>query len=74
MAQPVLAMDIDGVVATVRLDRPGRRNALNETAVTQLGEFFADPPAAVRAAVLLAGGEHFCAGLDLAEHRSRSVY
>ena len=37
MAQPVLAMDIDGVVATVRLDRPGRRNALNETAAAASG-------------------------------------
>ena len=69
-----LTVEIDGNVATVRLRRPERANALNEAAVTGLGEFFASPPAEVRAAVLVAEGEHFCAGLDLAEHRSRSPF
>ena len=69
-----LGVGIEGDVATIRLRRPQRANALNEATITELGEFFAEPPAGVRAAVLLAEGEHFCAGLDLAEHRSRSPF
>jgi enoyl-CoA hydratase/carnithine racemase len=69
-----LSVEISGNVATVRLRRSERANALNEAAVTGLGEFFAAPPAEVRAAVLTAEGAHFCAGLDLAEHRSRSPF
>jgi hypothetical protein len=48
MAQPVLTIDIDGTVATVRLDRPELRDALNKTAVdlvittARLGRFFAE--------------------------------
>jgi (methylthio)acryloyl-CoA hydratase len=39
-------------VATVRLVRPDKRNALNEEAVLRLEAFFAEPPAGVRVAVL----------------------
>ena len=42
-------------MATVRLGRPERANALNETAVRGLGEFFAEPPVSVRAAVCRRG-------------------
>jgi enoyl-CoA hydratase/carnithine racemase len=62
----------DGV-ATLRLARPERRNALSEALVEELGAFFASPPDGVRAAVLQGDGDHFCAGLDLGEHRARTA-
>lgn len=56
-----------GDVAVVRIARPGKRNALNDETVVGIGAFFDAPPSWARAAVLDAEGEHFCAGLDLAE-------
>ena len=67
-----LAVEVDGAVATLRLTRPEQRNALNDALVEEIAGFFADPPADVRAAVLLGEGDHFCAGLDLAEHSRRT--
>lgn len=55
-------------VATVLLDRPARRNAMNldmfEALVARGRELRDDP--GVRAVVLAGNGEAFCAGLDLA--------
>jgi enoyl-CoA hydratase/carnithine racemase len=47
---------------------------MNEAMVLALETFFADPPADVRVALLRAEGEHFCAGLDLAQQESRSAF
>lgn len=57
----------DGPVAVLRLARPARRNALDDSTVLGLETFFSAPPAGVRAVVLDGEGDHFCAGLDLAE-------
>ena len=58
----------DGVLI-VTLSRPAKRNALNAETVEALVTLFsAVPRAGVRAVVLAAAGDHFCAGLDLVEH------
>ena len=57
----------DGPVAVLRLARPAKRNALDDATVLGLEAFFSAPPPDVRAVVLDAEGDHFCAGLDLAE-------
>ena len=72
--RPLLRVEIDGSIAVLRLARPEKRNALNERLVREVGTFFAEPPPAVRAAVLFAEGEHFCAGLDLDEHSRRTPF
>jgi enoyl-CoA hydratase/carnithine racemase len=71
---PDLRIEVDDRVATVRLARAHRRNALSEPLVEALGAFFADPPAEARAALLTADGDHFCAGLDLTEHGERRPF
>ena len=59
----------DDGVWVVTLNRPTKRNALDSYTIEELVEFFATAPrAGVRAIVLAASGDHFCAGLDLAEH------
>lgn len=59
----------DQGVAVISLNRPAKRNALSSATVEELIEVFATlPHADVRAAVLRAEGDHFCAGLDLVEH------
>ncbi|GAA4914058.1 vanillin synthase /trans-feruloyl-CoA hydratase [Actinomycetospora succinea] len=64
---PSLVLDRDGPVAVLRLARPAKRNALDDATVLGLEAFFTAPPDDVRAVVLDAEGEHFSAGLDLAE-------
>jgi (methylthio)acryloyl-CoA hydratase len=62
-----LTVHRDGPVAVLRLARPEKRNALDDTTVLGLETFFTAPPADVRAVVLDAEGDHFSAGLDLSE-------
>ncbi len=63
-----LSVDADGI-ATVTLNRPAKRNALDAGTIEELVSLFsALPRSGVRAVVLNAKGDHFCAGLDLVEH------
>lgn len=70
----LLRIHTEGQIAELVLARPEKRNAINDRLVTQLGEFFASPPDGIAAAVLSAEGEHFCSGLDLAEHSRRTPF
>ena len=69
----LLRIEIGGAVAHIRLNRPAKRNAINDALVAQLQTAFTNLPEAVLAAVLSGEGEHFCAGLDLSELSERSV-
>ncbi|GIL00180.1 MAG: enoyl-CoA hydratase [Alphaproteobacteria bacterium] len=57
----------DGV-AHVGLNRPRKRNAISDRFVEAIAEAVGRAEREARAAVLFGHGEHFCAGLDLAEH------
>ncbi len=65
-----LAVEVDEeAIATVTLNRPAKRNALDAATVEDLVALFSlAPRAGVRAVILRAEGPHFCAGLDLVEH------
>jgi enoyl-CoA hydratase/carnithine racemase len=58
---------IHGPVATLELNRPTKRNAISLAMVAALEQCVRELPASVKAVVLAARGEHFSAGLDLAE-------
>ncbi len=60
-------------VAHIRLNRPDKRNAINDTLVLQLQGAVQQLPPTIKAAVLSGEGSHFCAGLDLSELSERSV-
>jgi enoyl-CoA hydratase/carnithine racemase len=68
-----LQLEIDGALAIVRLNRPAKRNALSDGLVLAVRDAFQNLPPTVRAAVLDGTGEHFCAGLDLAELKERDA-
>ena len=72
-ADSLLTLDVQGAVAHVRLNRPAKRNAINDALIAQLHSAFINLPAGVGAAVLSGAGQHFCAGLDLSELSERSV-
>jgi len=69
----VLLQDIEGPVATLTLNRPDRRNAISDALLAELSAFCDAPPEGVRVAILTGSGEHFCAGLDLAEQVARGA-
>ena len=60
-------------IAVVRLNRPAKRNALNDGLILALRDTFQNLPSSVRAAVVHGAGEHFCAGLDLSELEERDA-
>jgi enoyl-CoA hydratase/carnithine racemase len=60
-------------VAVVTLNRPAKRNALNDGLILAIRDAFQNLPQSVRAAVIDGTGEHFCAGLDLSELSERDA-
>ena len=69
----MLRIETDGAIVHLRLNRPDKRNALNETLVRELQTAFVNLPAEARVAVLSGEGAHFSAGLDLSEVSEQSV-
>ena len=67
-----ILLDVDDLgIATVTLNRPTKRNALNEATIDELIEIFRTLPRdGVRDCVLRGAGDHFSAGLDLVEHHA----
>jgi len=70
----LLRIELCDPLLHVRLMRPAKRNAINDTLVSQLHTTFVNLPASTRAVVLSGEGDHFCAGLDLAELGDRSTF
>jgi methylglutaconyl-CoA hydratase len=67
MEQSPVIYAVEGAVALVTLNRPEKRNALNDALVGALKEALrdADARADVRAVVLTGAGADFCSGADL---------
>lgn len=62
-----------GPVLHVRLNRPAKRNAISDALIQQLHTVFVNVPDSARVAIISGEGDHFCAGLDLAELVERDV-
>lgn len=52
-------------VAFLRLNRPAKRNAIDNETVEGIAAFFAGLPDGIRVVVVSGEGQHFCSGLDL---------
>jgi enoyl-CoA hydratase/carnithine racemase len=70
-----LRCTIDNRIATVTLNRPEKRNALNRAVIDGLTATFADLDKNddVRAVVVRGAGKAFCSGMDLDELRRRQA-
>ncbi|MDQ6850169.1 MAG: crotonase/enoyl-CoA hydratase family protein [Actinomycetota bacterium] len=62
-----------GAVAVLTLNRPAKRNALNDETLLGIERFFTHLPDDVLCIVLAADGDHFSAGLDLSEMGERDT-
>ncbi|MDJ0698306.1 MAG: crotonase/enoyl-CoA hydratase family protein [Woeseiaceae bacterium] len=71
-----VAIDIDGHVAEVRLNRPDKHNAIDLAMFEALSEAAKEVAAnnAVRAVVLTGAGENFCAGIDMGMFQTQFDY
>lgn len=69
----LLAVDISGSIATMRLTRPTKRNAINDALIAALHTAFVNLPEDVRCVILHGEGDHFSAGLDLSEVTEQSA-
>ena len=63
-----------GKIAVLMLKRAEKRNALDDPTVAGIEAFFSALPDSIGAVVLSGEGEHFSAGLDLAELSERDVF
>lgn len=69
----ILVVSVDGPVATLTMNRPGKRNAMCDELLEALEAFFSSPPEGIRAVILTGTAGHYCSGLDLSEHVSRDA-
>lgn len=67
-----LTYEVDGPLAVIGLDRPAKRNALGETLIAELQAAVLRAGREARVGVLHGHGNHFSAGLDLAEQLERT--
>lgn len=64
---PLVLQQLEGRTAILELNRPDKRNAISLAMVRELDRCIAALPDEVKVIILCARGEHFSAGLDLAE-------
>jgi enoyl-CoA hydratase/carnithine racemase len=67
----VLEISHKGAIAHICLNRPDKRNALNDELIASLDSFFSRVGEETRAVVVSGAGGHFSSGLDLSQHVSR---
>ncbi len=68
-----LQAEQQGPVAVLRLNRPQKRNALDDETIFGVDAFFSAIPAGTDAVLLVGEGEHFSSGLDLSELDERDI-
>jgi enoyl-CoA hydratase/carnithine racemase len=73
-AKSPLRIERDGHVLIVGVDRPEKRNALNDETIAALDEVFSKLPADARAVLIHSTGPNFSAGLDLSEIAERDAH
>ncbi len=70
----LLSITTSGPILHMRLQRPEKRNAINDTLISQIHTALVNLPAQTNAVLLSGAGDHFCAGLDLSELTESSTF
>ena len=71
MTDKLVTHSLDGLVYTITLSRPAKRNAISDRLLDALEKAWEARPPEARVVILAGAGDHFCAGLDLSEHQHR---
>jgi enoyl-CoA hydratase/carnithine racemase len=69
----LVTYELDGAVALIGLNRPDKRNAINDAVIDALRAAVLRAHEEADCAVLFGHGSNFCAGLDLAEALARAT-
>jgi (methylthio)acryloyl-CoA hydratase len=69
----ILAVKQEGELLFVKLNRPKKRNAVNDALILGLEQVFSNIPKGVKCAIISGEGDHFSAGLDLSELKERDI-
>ena len=73
-AAPPVIVSVEGSIARLVLNRPEKRNAVNDAMLAALDGFFRAIPQGVRVVLLSGAGGHFSSGLDLSEQQHREAH
>ncbi|MBP6828872.1 MAG: crotonase/enoyl-CoA hydratase family protein [Saprospiraceae bacterium] len=69
----MLKTEVRDNILLVALNRPDKRNAINDEAILAIENIFSTIPEGVKCAVIYGEGKHFSAGLDLSELTERDA-
>ena len=69
-----LTYEVEGDIALIGLNRPSKRNAINDEMINDLKVAIDLAGEQAKVGVLYGHGDHFSAGLDLAEHAERTPF
>ena len=70
---PNLKVEVKDNILIVALNRPEKRNAINDETILSLEKVFSNIPEGIKCAIIYGEGKHFCAGLDLSELTERNA-
>lgn len=73
MSTPLITYQLDGNMAVIGLNRPDKRNAINDPLIDELRAAVLRAHEEADVAVLFGHGSNFCAGLDLGEALARAT-
>ena len=73
MSTPLITYQLEGNMALIGLNRPDKRNAINDPLIDELRAAVLRAHEEADVAVLYGHGSNFCAGLDLAEALARAT-
>jgi len=69
-----ITFSITDGIGHLMLNRPEKKNAINDRLIGEIESVFTDTPDGLRVLVISGAGPEFCSGLDLAEHQARDPY
>jgi (methylthio)acryloyl-CoA hydratase len=69
----LIQTEIKGNILFAKINRPNKRNALNDDTIIAIDSLFSNIPKEVKCAIIYGEGKHFSAGLDLSELKERNA-
>jgi (methylthio)acryloyl-CoA hydratase len=68
-----LIVQQEGEILLIKINRPQKRNAINDALILEIEQVFSNIPTGIKTAIISGQGEHFSAGLDLSELKERTL-
>ena len=69
-----LTFSVDNSIGHLTLNRPNKKNAINDALCLEIEQVFINMPKDVSVILFSGNGPEFCSGLDLSEHTAREPF